>query len=734
MTASASQSTSSSSNIHASFRIPLLVLLGYVLIAVLYTWPLALHLGDSVPGVVTTSLKTSTVDQDQVLWSLWWTDKSLTSLHNPFVTDRLYYPYQSPIFGNPSLSLYLYDLQILHTAVALPIVKLAGLVAGFNFVVFLSFVLAAWGAYLLAKDRGISGGGAIFTGLVYGFGPYHLTQLFAQVPRIALESVPFFALFFLRAIEGRGKWSWLWAGLALAATNYLDWYYALHSGVLAVLLLLYAAVTALRHNWADIGARVSRPLLRVTASFAVWLALMLPLLIPVINEVRQASTRNAGSAAFNSIFPTPATLVAGSTDLLDFVQAQRDTQGVWQQSPFVGYTALLLAIFGVITRWRSKRGEIGRWLWVTIAAVVFALGPTLQIAGNNTGLPLPYVIFSQLPLLNTFQYPWRFANLAVLGLGLLAGFGVSSLSQRLSFNRETEKWITRSGGIIITALALVLATLEYIVLPLPLYQPTVPTVFADIAKQPGDAAVLELPITNHQTSDHRRLLYQTVHGKPIVGGYLPRPRPDPYRDPSSPFAALIELQPSRDIITNNAAGLAALMRFYNFSHLVIYPSTMNADWQDSWLADALPSLTRVYSGSDTIAYTPPPSDNQPHIYLGYDWYAPEAQGSEVKRWVKGSVGHLSVLAPQAGDYTVSFSAVSFARSQQVQFVVDGGDPIPMQVGSSFGPFAIKLKLAAGLHSIALQAESAVSPKQLQMSDDQRQLSIALMNVGVKLWQ
>jgi hypothetical protein len=737
----------------------------YLALAVLYTWPLAAHFSAAVPGIVTSQLKTSTVDQDQVLWSLWWTARSLGSGHNPYLTTLLYYPYNAASFGHPALSLYLFDLQILHTVLGWPLVQLAGLVSAYNFIVLFSFVVAAWGTYLLARDRGIGSGGAFFVGLVYGLGPYHQTQLFASVPRIALEALPFFALFFLRAIEGQGRLSWLWAGLALAATNLLDWYYAMHAAVLAGLLLLYAAIAALIRSRADLWPRLRGPLLRVVASFAVWLILMLPLLLPALGEIRSAQANvqpNVNGAAFNSIFPTQQTLEAGAADLLDFIRPSRDAQGVWLQSPFVGYVTLALALLGIAAAWsgrkRAKQGhevapntaaqslitqnsklithnswsEALRWLWVALATMILALGPTLQVAGVRTGLPLPYTLLSKLPLFNTFQYPWRISNLTVLALALLAGIGLTALMDASQRIVKPDKPISRSIAAILTVAAAAIVTLEFLALPTPLYTPQPPVFFTQVGSEPGDFAILELPITNHQTSDHRRMLNQTAHGKPIIGGYLPRPRPDPYRAPDSPFAPLIELPPNPDIVLLTASDLAALMNFYDFRYLVVYSNTMDAGYPKSWLADALrqPSFTPVYSDTDTLAYRAAPGDGQPHLYLGSDWYAPEAQGSAMKRWISGSDGHFSVLTPQPGRYRVSFDAVSFAKPRQMLIAVDGKVVTTITIGTAVQGQSMTLDLAPGMHSIALHTDGADSPKALGQGDDDRLLSVALLNLRV----
>ena len=67
----------------------------------------------------------------------------------------------------------------------------------------------------------------------------------------------------------------------------------------------------------------------------------------------------------------------------------------WQPFPvnkgqqiYLGYVALALAVLG---SWRGRRrGET--WFWVASALLFFllTLGPSLRVAGHDTGIPLPF--------------------------------------------------------------------------------------------------------------------------------------------------------------------------------------------------------------------------------------------------------------------------------------------------------------------------------------------------------
>src|SRR5688500_14483714 len=54
--------------------------------------------------------------------------------------------------------------------------RLVGSVAAYNWLVLLTFPLAAAGAYLLGRELRLSPAGAAFAALVYAFAPFHIAQ------------------------------------------------------------------------------------------------------------------------------------------------------------------------------------------------------------------------------------------------------------------------------------------------------------------------------------------------------------------------------------------------------------------------------------------------------------------------------------------------------------------------------------------------------------------------------
>ena len=120
------------------------VLLLYLLLAVVMTWPLLTHFTTAIPG--------DSFDGWQNYWNLWWVKVALVDqLHSPLFTPLLYAP--------TGVGLYFHTLNPFNGALTLPIQLLFGLLPAYNTVVFFSWAVAGYGVYLLVVQEGAGGMG-----------------------------------------------------------------------------------------------------------------------------------------------------------------------------------------------------------------------------------------------------------------------------------------------------------------------------------------------------------------------------------------------------------------------------------------------------------------------------------------------------------------------------------------------------------------------------------------------
>jgi hypothetical protein len=181
-----------------------------------------------------------------------------------------------------------------------------------------------------------------------------------------------------------------------------------------------------------------------------------------------------------------------------------------EHTAFLGFTVLGLACLALR---RREPATFPRRLFVAIALVfgILALGSELRVLGLATGIPLPAALLDHVPVLRLARAPGRYAVLVSLALSVLAGAGFEALRRRA-----------------LRALLAGLAALEFLAVPLPLFDTRPGPVYARLAQVPGDYAVLELPLEARDGQhvmgrlNPRQALGQTRHGHPTVGGMVSR--------------------------------------------------------------------------------------------------------------------------------------------------------------------------------------------------------------------
>jgi hypothetical protein len=522
-------------DVRLSLLTHLLVVGGYVVLTVALTYPIAFKLFDEVPGGG---------DAWQHIWNLWWVKEALLNLQtNPYHTDLVYYP--------DGASLYFHTLVLSAGLAGIPLQLLGfNLIATYNLVLLSTFVLAGYGAFLLCHYLTRHVWASVVGGFVFAFSPYHFAHLFGHMNLASLQWIPFYVLVLLKAIDGsdaesrksqvasrRSLLMAAGAGALLALNAYTDWLYAIFLVIFTGLLLAWKVlVPGERRSLAERGVGWREAGLRLVVGFGVFMLLVSPVFFPTLAEARAGYAQQ----------PPLETLVYSSDLTLAFVPSE--LHPVWgkeiagwanatgpylpmknpsERVVFVGYAVLALALY---TGWRLRNDrQVLFWLFAAVATWLLSLGPLLQILGKTkftafeATVPLPYLLLYKLPLLNIMRTPSRLTVLTMLALGVLAAFAIAAaLRDRRGWAALKRSALAASRFALFGAVLPALIVFEFLALPFPMVPPGwgVP-IYAQIAREEGDFALLELPL--RPFGDY--MAYQTVHGKPIVGGYLSRQPP-----------------------------------------------------------------------------------------------------------------------------------------------------------------------------------------------------------------
>jgi hypothetical protein len=360
--------------------------------------------GPAWSSPTTTTLGGGDGDPAIFMWFLRWVPYALAHGHDLLVTYHLNYPDGVNLMWNTSLPL--------PGLLLAPVTATWGPVLSFNLLLVLAYGLSAWCAYLAIR-RFVPGHlAAAVGGLVYGFSPairvqsHHLHMSLAfLVPLMLL------ALHEILVRQRRSPWL-VGAGLGLMAGAQLligEELLAM-TALLAFAMFLLVVLTnlrRLRERWVYAAKAFAVALVTVSA-IIVW-----PLSVQfggpqrVYGDIQQTNRSN---------------------DLQSFILPGRPQALTWDgagqlvggfaggNSAYLGLPLLLVMVV-LGARWRSSP-VVRLGLALMAVAAVLSLGPTLLVGGRDTGIPLPWAFFEDLPLLPSL-IPARLAQLTALFAGLL---------------------------------------------------------------------------------------------------------------------------------------------------------------------------------------------------------------------------------------------------------------------------------------------------------------------------
>jgi hypothetical protein len=743
------------------WRVRLLVVTGYALLATLFTWPLPLHMSEQ-------TVLARGGDFYLNIWNMWWTKFSLLTLHqHPFYTDYLHYPVGQ--------SLLYHDGDTLNGVLSIPLQGLFGLLAAFNLMRLAHLVFSGVAAYALCRVLGLPRPAAWIGGALYLMCPVTSNAFdLGQLDIISTGWIPLYILCLIKGLGNRalglppGRWWWLvGAAFAVAAAALASWYFSI---ALMLFTLLYvswelAATWLLSKRAQSVSdepmmtneARSSHPLLatRIIGRAAIVGVGAGVLLSPLIIAVAQ---ENATGATY--IASPLRTIITSSADLLAPFLPLPAHYNDPTINPFggtvaLGWTVIGLAVIALVLRRRVQsskfkvqssrsgnsfepgtlnfeysRGHLYFWLVVAVAFVVLALGPHLLIGGKDTGIPMPYLLLNKIPLLGAARVPMRLIVIVSLAMSVLAAYGLVALWEMV---RAT------SARASLFAIVGLLVVLEFFAIPRTLITPTVHPFFESIAANGADGAheaVLELPVVPRTAPS---MLNQTVHQHPIMSAYTARKYPYPWFDATLGVSHLAKADPkslTREDIITPAVGDSALtsLDYYGVRYVVIYVSGDDElDGRTTKTADALFGAHNIepvmHDAELTVYKVPPQPRTGPLVGLGSGWYAVEQSGERRWRWTDGhALVQLTNPTTTQMATRLRLAAYSLGQPRTLLVLLDGTEAGTQVIhGHPSQEVSIEFRLEPGEHWMELRS---VEPPEV-VPGDERLLSLGFERLVVE---
>jgi hypothetical protein len=460
----------------------------YAILTVALTWPLALRLRIMDPG-----------DAAFFTWEVGWTIHALKTDWSALPHGNIFYPARytlgmdEPVVGT--------------TLLALPLSLLSDdAVLLFNLIRLLTYALSALGVYLLSRELGCGEGPALIAGAVFAFSPLRADQV-AFLSTLGTQWLPFVLLFLHRFARSGRVVHGLLAGLFYALAGWACGYH----GLLGLLVLPPAALVLF---WGRVDRFVKGlPGAALAALLLYPLYLLHHLAFVETGFARSRAETVLYSASLESFVATSPWnwLYGGLTEPF------RGSSGFL----FPGLVVPALILYAAFRLWRQRRPPSRDALAlaaVGLASIVVALGPEIRLMGRSL-MPAPFGwLRDAFPVFQDVRVTSRAGMFLALALAVL-------------FAKALNAWRDRPSRL---GLVFVLAMAETVIAPIPLASWAMvvdsskppPPVYAWLRDQPGDFAIVELPIVPDDGYFRKPAFHEsiymvrsTLHWKKLVNGY-----------------------------------------------------------------------------------------------------------------------------------------------------------------------------------------------------------------------
>jgi len=484
----------------------ILVVVLFTSLSALVTYPLLLNLSNAIYGAHSDSVGTV---------SFYWLYK--------YSIERYGFPIgfvpiiQSPFGADVGHSPY----QPYEVIMAYIISLVSNEVVAYNLNIFIGFVLSGVAMYYLAFYLTRNRTASILSGIIFTFSPYHLGVSMNSATISSFQWIPLFVLFLFKLDENRTYKNAVLAAVFFVLSSFSSYYFFLDLSVFIALFIAFKVFypsiklkSGIHFNYSNLNIRPPKDVLKLCF---VFILVVVVLFLPFKGTISGSSIKEVGgqrarlpsdvltwaAAPWNFVLPSPYNPVFGGFIKHYWFSHQHYT-GYQNNNLFVGYTALALALLGFFSN-RSEK----RWFFVLVMLVslLFMTGPPVKLGGDILYIPVFGIITNIiLPFFRNFT---RFDVLLMLGIALLAGFGLKHLMSTLP-DRKRD---------IVTLLIFSLIFVEFISIPptTMIEIPKTPGEYVWLAGQPGIFNIIEYPLDIMESGEplgvQEYTFFQRVHKK-----------------------------------------------------------------------------------------------------------------------------------------------------------------------------------------------------------------------------
>ena len=315
---------------------------------------------------------------------------------------------------------------------------------GYNLLIFLAYYLSCVGGYWFMREVTGSHQAGFWAGIFWAFLFFRIHHI-GHLQVLSFQWMPFVAATLIRFLRSPTGARTLAMSACFVAQALVSWYHA----VITTILVLVLSVLQIGRQRLTLRHAAS-----AAAAAALCAAVMLPTAIPYRLSLEETTLGNRYAAAL-----VPGDRVSVSSYLeppLATLLGQMRQAGPWiwgEQTLYVGYTALALALAGLLIRRPRRLTPDGDAPPRTVDVRWIATGICLVIVGfllakgfvSSQDVRLPLLHLSEVPgldFLKGLRATQRYSLLLYFGIMILSGAGAATLAARCRSARSA--WIAIS--------------------------------------------------------------------------------------------------------------------------------------------------------------------------------------------------------------------------------------------------------------------------------------------------
>lgn len=525
----------------------------FVVVTLLFYYPILSRLSTHLIGPAE--------DNMQFFWGFWWGyEVVIHGQGSLLATKVMYYP--------EGASLLYHSLSLYNVFFSFALRSFLDPIATYNILVMHSFLLSGIGAFLLIRYLTGRPYLAILGGFVYAFSPSHFAHSLHHINIASIQFLPFFLLYFIRAVRERRNFDLILAILFFVLNALCSWNYLIFAGYFLLFAYIYLAIRR-RQVWLrDVAGRIAVVTIAGLALMSPWLGRMVHLGLKQTGITAIGHSWLVGDL-LGLVTPTEHQL-AGALPLVKEINASY-TGNPWEATVYLGLVVLAIVIYS----YRSIYKAGARYLLGALLFLVFTFGSHIHVLGQTVPVILPYRVLAFVPFLSNIRAPGRnivfvYLFLAVILVLALRHFLTNARSKRV--------------GVTIVAMLSLLVFADYFSVCREYVRVEVPACYEIIKQDTDEFGILDLPSGYEQVN--RYMLYQTYHHLPMVQGWASRKTDESLID----HLEFSDLARQREQLTSNRV-----------KYIVVHKALMtpgnppHADEYDDW-------YTPVLDDSECIVY------------------------------------------------------------------------------------------------------------------------------------